>query len=132
MRAICGSVAVNQLRTSSNNPVGAIDFRASLRTFGVEGSIASAEKTGRRRSQDRRLSRTRDCVDVEVVWLDRQRLLELEVVRGVVEDEVEALQEVHYRDLDLLPGEWAALGNNELSSGYGLVVVRLTMQPRMP
>ena len=52
----------------------------------------------------------RDGVYVEIVGLDGERLLDLELVRGVVHDEVEALQDGHERELCLLPCELVALG----------------------
>ena len=64
---------------------------------------------GRGDSEQARLVLAGEGVDEEVVRLDGERLLELELVRGVDHDEVEALQDRDKRDLGLLPGEGAAL-----------------------
>lgn len=51
----------------------------------------------------------RDSADEEVLRLDAQRLLHLQLVRGVVHDEVEVLEDRHEGNLGLLPRERAAL-----------------------
>ena len=51
----------------------------------------------------------RDGVNEEVLGLDGERLLELELVRGVVHDEIETLKDGDERELRFLPCERAAL-----------------------
>ncbi len=48
-------------------------------------------------------------MDEEVVGLDGERLLELELVRRVVHDEIEALEDCDKSNLNFLPGEGSAL-----------------------
>lgn len=70
-------------------------------------------------------------MNVELVGLDRQRLFELQIIRRVVKNKIEALQEVNNSDLDLLPSERAALKIGGSPEGR-CHVERLTMQPLTP
>ena len=89
-----------RLRRTRPSPVNVLTL-ASRGNCGRERGRGDREQAG--------LVLARDRVDVELVGLDGERLLDLELVRGVVHDEVEALQDRDERDLRLLPGERPAL-----------------------
>ncbi len=85
-------------------------------------------------SEEAGLVLARDGADVKVLWFDAERLLELELVVGVVHDQVEVLEDRHQRDLAFLPGESATLRKRG-SFSRDLLVVRvliLAMHARMP
>ena len=84
--------------------------RAALRR-----RVSSEQGRGRDR-EEARLVLAGDGVDEEVVGLDGERLLDLELVRRVVHDEVEPPEDCHKCDLDLLPRERTALYDMRISA----------------
>ena len=116
---MCGGVRgkplCERLRVPRVRPVQDIHLLQLRRLRGRRsGRPLSSRRTGGRENRRRDREQTGlvlagDGVDEEVVGLDGERLLELELVRGVDHDEIEALQDRDKRDLRFLPGEWTAL-----------------------
>ena len=67
------------------------------------------KEPGRGDREQARSILTRERVNDKVVRLDAQRLFDLELVCGVVHDEVEALEDGDEHELHLLPCEGTAL-----------------------
>ena len=103
------------LRSASIGPVQHVQ-RLQRRRRGRHGRFGCALRGGFVREErgggDREEARsilTRERVDDKVVGLDAKRLFDLELVCGVVHDEVESLEDRDEHELHLLPCEGTAL-----------------------
>ena len=121
-RCIRGNPLCERLRVARVRPIQNVHLlqlrrlRGNRRARPLRSGWAGGREGGRGDGEEAGLVLAWKGVDVEVVGLDGERLLELELVRGVDHDEVEALQDGDERDLHLLPGE-------------GTTLVRRTIRP---
>lgn len=50
-----------------------------------------------------------NCADIEPIWFDGERLLQSQIIGGVIHDEIELLDDARHEDENFLPSKGTAL-----------------------